>query len=378
MTPGNLTFVDASDDSIITNAELQVNLQSLESDFNSVRFTSSGQLDVNDVPREDYRLQINSISGQSYLERTLIIDSSQIGNLWQIALVNSTDFNAADSTYYNQSFELDDQTGQWDPSDTYLFLSQPVNGEYQLVTGDIFGTQNNVTLTVNATESYRLTLLHADRGEIREKGFFQADTNLSDTTITIPIRGTDQDFSDVDSGFQINASIIGANDEAIDPPFLVIKFQDPDQLTFDLEFTVYERNNQSNILRGLENVSYDNPGTVVFEQPLTSAEANKVWVVDWELTRNGEQFSGKILVGARGQLGVPISQTHKTAIATIVILLIAGLASQVNAVATAMTVSGTAGIAWYIQWLPAEVGFLMLALGMAVPAFYLAKNRRLQ
>lgn len=375
VTPGNITLVNAEDtDQVVDYSTVAIFIESLESDFDYSETITNGKFDLNDVPEEDLRIRFESRGGQDLLDRTLIIDESQIANLWSVAMINTTDFNAVDSTWYNQSFELDDQTGQWDSEDTYLLLSQRVGGSYKLVAGDTFGAGNNVDLVVNESEQYRLTLVHAVRGEIREKGFFEADTNLSDTTIVIPVRGTDSDFSEIDSGFQINASIVGAYDEDVDPPFLVIKYQDPDDKTFDLEFTVFERNNESNILRGLEKVSYDNLGTLVFEQALTSEEAKGEYVVEWSATRNGNSIGGRIIVGARGELGIPLATQDKTIIAVIIILIIAGLASQVNAVAVAMAVSGTSGIAWYIQWLPAEVGVTMLAVGMAVPAFYLAKN----
>ena len=321
---------------------------------------------------EDERIRIE-VKAQNYYERTVTVwgkgsDADvylERGETWAADPATDDPENTAnadnDPDRYLSRFTLRDGTSRYPPPNTTLALRTDVDGDGKndLVHRSSFGADNRVGARVKQDRQYQL-VIENDAGDTRRLG---AWTALGDELVELQVRGFDFDIPEAGaSGYTSQASI----EEGNDIERISWQFSDPDEATFRLEVAIYERDNRSN---GLLNQTYNDLGNASYTQLLTGNQTGKAWVVELSGTRNGESFTSREVVGETDLApGIPLDPFYQEMFAGLLLLVLAGVFGGVRAEAGAIIVPMTAGVLFWMEWLPGAVtaGAILVALFVAI------------
>jgi len=237
-------------------------------------------------------------------------------------------------------FVLNDPTGRFPQSSTQLFIKRPLNVSgsttFQTVAADEFGTEG-YTVELEDDQRYRLEIKN-DQGDSQTLGSYTTAINETGN------------------------------------PSIFFEFSDPAEETSTLELTIYERNNESNVLAGYP-VTYSDLGNVTIDEALTDAQSDKEWVVEWEATRNGSEISGSRLVVSKSLLDLPLSNVWLSIIYSAGIIALAFLVGAGIGPAPALiTVGMSAGFAVFIGLAPPSIGFSVAILVIAIGGIYTVQS----
>ena len=268
-----------------------------------------------------------------------------------------------DPDRYLSRFELQDRTGRYPPPNTTLALKTDVDddGQTDLVHKSSFGAANRVGARVKQDRQYQLVIQN-DEGDERRLG---AWTALGDQLVTLQVRAFDFDIPEAGGGYVSQASV---EDAGNDTELLRWQFSDPDEATSELEVAIYEQDNRSN---GLLNQTYTDLGNASFTQQLTGNQTGKAWVVELNGTRNGESFSSREVVGETDLApGIPLDPFYQEMFAVLLLLVLAGVFGGVRAETGAIIVPMTAGVLFWMGWLPGVVTAGAIAAALFVAVLY--------
>lgn len=183
-TPDTLfIFYEDSPEQLVTHSgTVEVSLYG-DDDTIATRETDDGTVDLTDLdPNQEYVVSAD-VSGTH--PRRVIITS--LYEQQEIYLLNETE------TTVDVTYELDDRTGEFQPSDTRMLLERPITKDfdsdgndetrYQTIIGDTFGAVNELPATIVPDQRYRIVVENAE-GDRRDLG---THTVSSSGMQTIPI-----------------------------------------------------------------------------------------------------------------------------------------------------------------------------------------------
>jgi PKD repeat protein len=93
------------------------------------------------------------------------------------------------SPNFNQTFKLDDRTGNFPESETVLEINRDTQNGTRLVSSAPFGAANRVTATLEDGALYQLDVRNTNTGATRSIGSFLAEKSNKDNVIPIVIQG---------------------------------------------------------------------------------------------------------------------------------------------------------------------------------------------
>jgi hypothetical protein len=134
--------------------------------------------------------------------------------------------------------------------------------------------------------------------------------------------------------------------------------------TETIDYEIYERGNQSNVL-----VSGSGNGNVTVSEIVPPSGEDTVWIVEWEATRaSGETLEATRPVSS-DQLPVgpsQLPQNWQTIIAMIVLIAVAGLFGAANPGIGGIATASVGGVFFLLGWLPDNTGGLMVGLALMI------------
>lgn len=357
--PSNITVYNESNPAELINTTEVTATVYQDGDRVFTRSTTNGSIPLRGLPTtEDLIIELNA---DNYTTRTVIVEDIAIQQRFYLLPESLASFDLR--------FRLDDPSGRFTSSESQLFIKRPltVNGttSFQTIVADEFGPSGKSTV-LESDIRYRLVLKN-DNNDVRVLGAYEA---IQAETVTLQPGGLELNFSD-SGGYDWEYRY---NNETGNPQ-LEFEFIDTEDATRNLEVTIHERGNTSNTLSGYPTV-YPGPlGTVSVVEPLTAAQANKTWVVEWEADRNGETIDSSMRVS---EVSTPFSSlpTWVQVWASLgVILMTGGLFSRANLAVGAMTTALAIGIFWWIGWLSTIATGAGVVVGIIIAAVFWAGNR---
>lgn len=328
----------------------------------ATRNTTDGTVSMTGLP-VDQRFAVNVDAGDGYVSRQILI-TSLIEHQTAYLLNNSANVETV-----SPRFVLEDPSNQFDTEESEIILERPieVNGttEFVPVAGDRIGL-NGFDTTLEKGQRYRVTVRDPSSGSERRLGEF-TPTVSEKVTLTVQ----DVEFNSVSKvdGIEWTAQYVANEDNADEIKFL---YRDAD--TASIDYQIYERGNESNVL-----ASGSATGNVTATETVPAGEENTVWVVEWSSTLdNGERLSGSRQVSS-GQLpvGPGLAPEWQTALAMVGLFVIAGLFGAANPAIGGIAVASTGGFFWMLGWLPDGTSGLMVLLALFVAVLsYSARKAR--
>lgn len=341
---------ESNGDQLVKNATVEV--QFIADDQVVTKNTTDGKINMTNLPVTEGLIARTTADG--WHSRTVIIDS--IFQQDSVYLLNKTNVSSVETR-----FEIEDRTGNFNEEESELIVLRAIerNGttEFRRVVSDEFGVAG---ITTDLEEDrYRIKIRNQD-GDTRVLGWYTATVS---ETVTLEI-GQLEFNAGGDESYQWDASYHNQSGQRV-----TFNFSDPQELTGDIKLKIYERGNESN------NTIYDQTltgphGNVSVSQPITDAQNDTTWVVEWSAPRDNESIGGSRIVGPRRGLIGGLDDIWKHTISVGLLFVIGGLFGGVRAELGAVIIVLFAGILWYIRWLPPEVGAGVLLLGLVVAVLY--------
>ncbi|AFK19024.1 Ig-like domain repeat protein [Haloferax mediterranei ATCC 33500] len=345
-SPSTVYIRNVSSGSLITEtASVEARLFSGEEIFS--KNATNGTIDLTGVsPGQGYILQLRV---DDYVLRTIAVRSIYEQQTAYLLPEN-------ESTVYNE-FHLADNTNEFDTSETVLYVERPIdkNGtlEWRTVTGDYFGSDGVFKTTLEKDQRYQLTIENND-GDRRELGSYIAAANTS-ATLTV---GEIVWKSPSGDTYQWDAYI----DKEDDPHVFKFVYSDPEDQTTALNVTVFERGNESNVL--LQTNQTGSISSFQRSEPLSTAESQTQWIVNFTATRNGSVRPVQEPISGVSGVNIPVDQRWATLGGYLLVIGIGALFPSTMARAGAVTVVAVAtGLSWLgLVPIPIEV----IGLGGAI------------
>lgn len=323
---------------VITNADATIQFyEATETDPVIIqRTTSNGKVDLTGLPVDE--TFVATIDAPGYYNTTVVIeDLSQQDNAFMLN-------RSADS--YQMVFDLNDPTGQYERSDTVLYIQRAINlsnvRKWRAARGDFFGAEG-VPATLEADQRYRLVIENLNTGDRAVLGAF---TPVQSRTVTLEPAAANIELSaESDTAIAYNASL-NQTSKAI-----LVKYNDPADRTDELLFNIHERNNDSNVL--LTNQSFTNLGSLSYAEPLSNQEQNTSWAVNFYWDRGDGFESTTVYVGQGPRDIIPdeLDAVYQVSVGVLILLITALLFSQLNNGVGAVTTAIAGGVLWYIGFL---------------------------
>lgn len=321
------------------------------------RTTTTGTINMSGLPAD--KRYIVTADADTYHKRTVLLDD--ITEQSTIYLLN-------DSLGVEIRFELEDRTGEF-PQDSVLFVDLPINQSgsttYQTIVSDRFGP-NGVTGFLQEGERHRLRVRNPD-GDVRILGGF---TPTIAETVVLEIGQVSIRNAPDGSTYEWDAVYTNESNN----PQVEFDYADPEDETTDLRVRIFERGNESNEIH--DSTTAGPVGNVSITQSLTSQQANKTWVVKWTADRGGEEITGRRVVGATVNLGVPIDPLWKNTASVALIVIIGGAMGGISAPLAAISTALLGGVLWFVGWLPAGIGGGAVALALLIAVGFSLFTRR--
>lgn len=325
------------------------------SNFREERSTNNGTLPLRGLPSEELRVRLNA---SGYAERVLIIDSPSETR-------QTVMYNLSSAATFEQCFQLDSRGAGFAPDETELVVQGYLNGQWRDISGKYFGAANLACFSLTDNEDYRLVVTDGD--QTRNLGGYEADKSFENEVITLIVEGL---TFGLDRGEDYRWQAIATNESG--SPEIQFQIDSQDQALEDLEITIWERNNETNVL---DTISETGPvGVYAANFPLTSEQADKEWVVNWTAEYpDGEVATGQTIVSIQGSASTIIPDGTPSVVvlglAVGLVVLLAMVFSQLHAgIGMAITVA-FAGLLMLLDLLPISEGVFALAVGLAVVGY---------
>lgn len=298
------------------------------------RTTSDGTLDLAGLPvDENFIVDVNPTKS-NYTDRTIYIQS--IYEQQTAYVLNTSAYQTVTTR-----FVLNDPTAQYGPQ-SVLQIQKAINISgnltYETIKADRFGVEG-VTSTLHKDQRYQLKII----GENSEQVVGVYRSEIDGETVTVQPGSPTIDLGGLEDGFGYNAQL--------DNRTLEYVYSDPAQQTDKLIVWIHERGNQSNKLQPNQTAFDIGNFSGIVSPQLTANESKKEWMVNFVITRNGETFTASVIVSNNENLTPPIASGWVAIIGVGLLILLAGVFSQLNAAIGAVVVSLVGGVLWYIGFL---------------------------
>lgn len=290
-----------------------------------------------------------------------------------VNVADDRDLTANDSGLLDVTFELEDRSGQFDVSETTLVIKRPVNTssgtQIREVGSGVFGAANRYGTQIESGVRHQLSIRQG--GKQRDLGAFEI---VQPGLYTLQVQPKDYNLTDgrpwsykvdyVEQNFTL-----GGKDYA---GYIEFNYADKQQATdllnvFIDEFDADVPNNifSENVEPGANASGISNYSVLV---PLTQDQIEKRWVVSFEGQRSGQTIESEVVVGdTQEDVFGEVPTWLRQVIAFVLLIMIAGLFSPVNASLGAVVVSLVGGIMFVVGWLPGLVtaGGVLIAIGVS-------------
>jgi len=358
-TPGIVTVFNGSSLNRLNDRTVDYVIRGANSNYRQEGSTSDGNISLNGVPDERLLVRANATD---YYEQTIQVTNPARNYSLLLYPRPSSNIPGSDGNY-QQSFSVNDLTGDFPASDSSLEVQARVNGEYQVVASDSFGAVNVATVTLEDGEEYRLAVRNDDR--VRSMGDFTGDQSLSSEVVTLTVTGGADDgnlTTDPEGLWQYNASY---NDSQ---QAILAEFDSNDTSIQSVQVKIYERGDEGNVI-------YDSNYGAVEElhhtQQLDNEQANKTWWVEFQVETNNTTQTARVLVGSGAQDPTgSLPDWIKLALSVIVIMMTGALFSQANIgvgmIVTPLVAGGFVLIGWTGTALTGGTVVVALTVGILV------------
>jgi hypothetical protein len=222
-------------------------------------------------------------------------------------------------------FQLQDETGQFDPVDTKLYVERALNqsgsSRYRVIAGDRFGASGEFPVALQDGTRYRLRVEN-DEGQIRTLGAY---TVSGDARTVLPI-GRVEIGTSIDNGIAFGARL----EETEQGDVARVDYFDPESAADSLDIEIVRVSDNTTITTD----SISTPGRRhVGSYPLPDGDPeNATYEVRYEVDRNGQLITGERRIGAveeiANDLGVPPDVLE--ALGYVAILAFTGLVAVVR------------------------------------------------
>lgn len=347
---------ESSPNQLVNNSTVSVTF--FGSDTVVERQTDDGNVSLEDLPVGG-RLIVEA-DATDYHSRTVVLQS-----LYQQQSIYLLPDNNETETV-EVRFVLEDTTGVFG-ADSTLYIDRVLNqsGEkqYRTIVSDEFGVQG-VTTTLVKGDRYQIRI-RSQNGETAMLGSYTADVNE-----TVPLQPETASVNVTGPETEIGYSASRSDGE------LNIQYADPTNQTEYLTVRVYERGNESNVLRPRQ--TYYDLGNLTLSEPLSPAEQNTTWIVELEGERGGDEISAQVTVGDGPRDLVPddLDGVWQITIGVFVLLTSALVFSELNLGVGTVSTSLTGGILWWLGLLDGVATGASVVLAIAVSVVYQAVYRR--
>jgi hypothetical protein len=348
--PATLDIHNVSAPETLVTQPVEVRVYRLNNETILTRTVADGTLNMSGLPAGE-TLIFEFTNASNYTDRTMLITRlSEEEDAY--LLPNSTERVVV-------RFVLDDQTGQYDESQSQLLVKAPITvnntTQYRTVIGERFGAAG-VTQPLRVGERYRLVIRNQE-GDIYVPGNYRTDIA---ETVTLVVRAQGSTNRDPGSPYAWEARQVNVDDA---PDSVVYEYSDPQNETRNLDLTISRRNNETTVAE----YYFAGPvGNVTIAQPVNESYEDGGYIVAWEAERADGDIGARKIVGT-GTIILPgLALFWRQAFAAGIILLTGGAFSQANAGAGAVIIGILGGIFWFIGWLTgAAAGAVVLVLAIA-------------
>lgn len=347
-TPNQVEVRDESTDEII-DVEDEVQVRFYNGDRVITRSTADGTVDMSGLSADQRYFVVASLDG--YYDRSIVV--RDITDQQKIYMLNR------DESAVQPIFQLDDKTGEFGAGDRpQLVIERPVSQEeeagYEVIFGDKFGADGEISPHLKEDERFRLSVENDD-GDQRSLGSYTA---TDDALIQLEIGSLSIDAGE--DGWRLSVSESEIEDS--DQIELEIEYIDEKKLTENIELKIHQRNNPDAIEYGPVSVSETNN----WRETIEIEDGN------YELTatidRDGEKEEVSRHIGGVGDLDLPISGSILQALGLLSLILIGALFGGTMARTGAVVV---AVIAWPMTWMGIiSVAYPMLLIATTVAVLF--------
>lgn len=328
------------------------------------RTTTNGVVNMTGLPADE-RFSVSLSNQDEFVQRQILI-TSLIDEQEAFLLPQDPSIDTVEPR-----FILEDPSNQFNTERSEIVLKRPIqrNGSTQFVSvaGDRVGL-NGFDTILERDQRYKLSVTDPTSGATRELGAF---TPSQSEEVILTVEDVEFDsVADVDE-LAWNAEYVTLENSADRIEFILRD----DFVTQSLQYEIYEQGNESNVL-----VSDSVKGNVTINATVPPGEQDKVYVVEFELTRaNGEVVSASRPVSSDslpvGPPGLP--DRWQAIIAMLFLMAIGGLFGAANPGIGGIAVAGSGAMFYFIGWLPDATGGLAVALALMLGALsYTARRAR--
>lgn len=357
-TAGVITIYNGTTETI-AQSTISAELASISSNYQGSLSTSTGSADlVNANPPDE--ILATEWSGAGYENQSLMVrDVSENGT---VVL-----YESAASGTYTQCFSVSDPTGTFTPGNSWVVVQQYIDGEWRTVGSEQFGVENEADIVLEDGEDYRVRLRNED-GDLRVLGSFKGDSAKG----CVPLSVTTA-LGDIDDPNTVQHN---ATCTATDPKRVKFEYNDTSTKTRTIHFTVYEYQNQSNIL--VPNTTFTGTfGMFSYTANVPLSENDTAWVVDVEGVRdNAENVHIETVVCGQQDVLPDMPPWLITFAFTGLIFVTAGLFSQLNGAIGGLVVAGLGAMMWFMGLAPGVLGGGVVALSMMTAAILFVRESR--
>jgi hypothetical protein len=374
---GVLTIRDVADPhKPITGANLTARFFEPGNDVVAQRVDTDGDgnISLTGLP-VDERFTVQVDHPDYHQRRIVLPDLSQQQNVFMLN-------TAADPQSLEKRLQVQDTTGQFDDAETELILRRAVNSsqfgaplkaserEFKTAVGGVVGADSVVNTFVQEDTRYRVRL-RSPAGDVASLGAF---TPTAAGTTTFTVKPGSFNGTPIDAAEDVRYAINRTNRTGV-APAVNVQYNDTNERTDTLFVHIYERGNQSNEL--LTNTSFTGPlGEVTVSEPIPAAQRDTDWKVVIAAIRDGAENIrvAEPLTPRRDVLpGLPAWLASLISVS--LIMLVAGLSSQLNGKVGGVAVAGVGGLLWFSGIAPPSLGPGVVALALVVAGLLFINDR---
>jgi hypothetical protein len=243
----------------------------------------------------------------------------------------------------------------------------PDNGpEWVTMGGDRLGAGGFYIVDLQQNARYRFKA-QSVQGDVRVLGEYTAKSN---GTIDLEIGTIEYDLGGPEQGYQWTTSLVNQTNGAWTAKFA---YNDTTNSTEWVDVVVKTRENGT--VLGSKNFTSGPYGEVGYTLPVSNSTVeNKTLVIEWSANRNGEIISGKRLADGKALLSFPLDPMWRSVAFALVTLVLAFLVGAGVGVAPALvTISVWSGLAVFIGFAPAALGFGATLVVLLMGAIYMVQ-----
>lgn len=326
------------------------------------RNVTNGTVDLDGLPPDEEVVVTVKESNANYSYRRILLDS--IVQTSEIYLLPDDEPSA------QVRFQLNDQTGRFEPDSTKLFIQKPItrnnSTEYRTISGDFIGADGEFPTVLVDSERYRV-VVENEAGEKRVLGAYTVQgADIARLTI-----GEVQFSADVESGAVMQTSLREAADSASHDHEARIVYLDPEGETDAITISVTDgdgndlRPTTTEQLNGSENVYVETYPLNTSWNPEEDTATVKIEAARDGGTETFEQYLGDVPDIFQG---APIDPFVLELIGLVSIIALVGLLVIVNPSMAALVGTGYAGLLSLLGVVPIPMPAVVLGGLVAILA----------